>query len=738
MHGSGRVGLPVQAGGHGAHDRRAAGVAVAMTQRREHSGVGSNLEAEVDRASILIVDDRPDKLLALRAVLEELQQEIVTAASGEEALKQVLQHDFAVILLDVNMPGLDGLETAQLIRNRRKSAHTPIIFITADFQDDAHSRRGYSLGAVDYIGSPVVPEILRAKVRVFVDLFLLARQAERQAQQHLALAEEKAARLAAERSSQRLAFLARASAALAGSLDVDATVREVGHLVVPQLCDVSMLVMTDVDDEPRRLPQFAYDGGPTGVSTRPIGEPLDATLRAIVDRVATTGAQHRVPASGESATTLFPDGQRAHSVVAMPLAVRGRVLAVIVLGMTGARAFEPDVTSLAADVAGRAAAALDNALLYHRIQESDARKNEFLAMLAHELRNPLAPIANAVHVLKVAGGDQDKVTWARDVIGRQLKQLTRLVDDLLDLSRITRGKIELKLDVIDAAEVVAAAVETSRPIIDAQRHALSVNAPDSPLAVRGDFARLAQVLGNLINNAAKYTDPGGTLEVDLQREGGNVVFRVRDSGMGIPATALSMVFEPFTQIERTLDRAQGGLGIGLTLVRRLVEMQGGSVSAHSAGAEQGSEFVVRLPAVEASSEAIAHNVVHTEAPPTTDLPLTVLVVDDNADVAESTAILLRVAGCNVHVAHDGRAALATLDSVQPDAVLLDIGLPGMDGYQVAARMRERPEFKRTLIVAVSGYGQDEHQARSRLAGVDHHLVKPIDPAAVMRIISREP
>ena len=690
--------------------------------------------ASTERASILIVDDRPDKLLALRAVLEELEQNIVTAASGEEALKQVLLQDFAVILLDVNMPGLDGLETAQLIRNRRKSAHTPIIFITADFQDDSHSRRGYLLGAVDYIGSPVVPEILRAKVRVFVDLFLLARQAERQAQQHLALAEEKAARLAAERASQRLAFLARASAALAGSLDIDATVQEVGHLVVPHLCDVSMLVMTDADDEPRRLPQFAYDGGPTGVATRPIGEALDPTLRAIVDRVAATGAQHGVPNADESRTVVFPDAQRAHTVVALPLAVRGRVLAVLVLGMIGQRAFESDVASLAADVAGRAAAALDNALLYHRIQESDARKNEFLAMLAHELRNPLAPIANAVHVLKVASADHDKVAWARDVIGRQLKQLTRLVDDLLDLSRITRGKIELKLEPIDAVEVVGAAVETCRPIVDAQRHALRVNVPDATVAIRGDFARLSQVLGNLVNNAAKYTDPGGTIDVSLEREGRDAVFRVRDSGMGIPPNALATVFEPFTQLERTLDRAQGGLGIGLTLVRRLVEMQGGSVSAHSAGPEKGSEFIVRLPVVEAARETIAHNLPRSEAPEMSDLPLTVLVVDDNADVAESTAILLRVAGCNVHVAHDGHAALATLDAVQPDAVLLDIGLPGMDGYQVAARMRERPDFKRTLIVAVSGYGQDEHQARSRLAGVDHHLVKPIDPAAVMAIL----
>src|SRR5688572_3871906 len=391
MHGSGRVGLPVQAGGHGAHDRRAAGVAVAMTQRREHSGVGSNLEAEVDRASILIVDDRPDKLLALRAVLEELQQEIVTAASGEEALKQVLQHDFAVILLDVNMPGLDGLETAQLIRNRRKSAHTPIIFITADFQDDAHSRRGYSLGAVDYIGSPVVPEILRAKVRVFVDLFLLARQSQRQALQHIALAEEKAARLAAERATQRLAFLAKASAALAGSLDVDATMNEVVRLVVPQLGDVAVLVIAGGDDRTRHAAHVAFDAGPDGVVSRPVGELLDASLRAIVDRVLATGVPETLPRSGGDPghAIAFPEGHRAHSVVAIALGGHGRGLAVLVLGMTGTRRFDTDTVSIATDVAGRAAAALDNALLYHRIQESDKRKDEFLAMLAHELRNPL-------------------------------------------------------------------------------------------------------------------------------------------------------------------------------------------------------------------------------------------------------------------------------------------------------------------------------------------------------------
>jgi CheY-like chemotaxis protein len=314
--------------------------------------------------------------------------------------------------------------------------------------------------------------------------------------------------------------------------------------------------------------------------------------------------------------------------------------------------------------------------------------------------------------------------------------LTRLVDDLLDLSRITRGKIDLKVEQLDAGDVVQAAIETCRPLIDAQGHALELRLPDTPIGIRGDFARMAQVLGNLVNNAAKYTEPGGRIDVDVLREGCDAVFRVRDTGMGIPAAQLATVFEPFTQLDRTLDRSQGGLGIGLTLVRRLVEMQGGSVAAHSAGHGHGSEFTVRLPAVDAAGRA-------APASPTAGIvddgaatgAKTVLVVDDNPDVAESTAILLRVAGYDVQVAFDGKAALAAVDKSAPHAVLLDIGLPGMDGYQVAAKMRERPALAHTLIVAVSGYGQDEHHARSRMAGVDHHLVKPIDLDAIVTLLA---
>ncbi|HVF63821.1 MAG TPA: response regulator [Casimicrobiaceae bacterium] len=709
-----------------------------MTESSEATGGRevAQREASAERAPILVVDDRPDKLLALSSVLEELGQDIVTAASGEEALKHVLAQEFAVILLDVNMPGLDGLETAALIRKRRKSAHTPIIFITSDFGDDAHSRRGYSLGAVDYIASPVVPEILRAKVRVFVELFLLARQAAHQAQQQLALAQERAGREAAERSAQRLAFLARASGALAASLDVQATAREIGCVVVPHLCDVALLTFTARDDQPQSTHHITHVGSDGDVTSRPLGETIDASLLSMIDRVAATGVLQELLDGKADDTIALPDHREAHSIVVMPLNVRGHAIAVLTLAMTGYRRFDADAISVGVDVAARSSAALDNAFLHQRIQESDQRKDEFLAMLAHELRNPLAPIANAVHVLKAAGSGDETVSWARDLIGRQLKQLTRLVDDLLDLSRITRDKIELKLETLHVADLVTAAVETSRPLIDAQQHTLNVSLPEAPVTVRGDFARVTQIFGNLINNAAKYTDPGGTIDVELARDGDHAVFRVRDTGVGIPAHALATVFEPFMQLDRTLDRSQGGLGIGLTLVRKLVEMQGGSVAAHSAGSGKGSEFVVRLPlvrapgvgsAVTAGSSAIAND--------TVGAPLTVLVVDDNNDVAESTAILLRFAGCNVHVAGDGKTALAALDALRPDALLLDIGLPGMDGYQVAARVRERPEFQRTLIVAVSGYGQEEYQARSREAGVDHHLVKPVDAATVMKLLS---
>ena len=402
-------------------------------------------------------------------------------------------------------------------------------------------------------------------------------------------------------------------------------------------------------------------------------------------------------------------------------------------GHPGAK-FDADAFSIATDLASRAAIALDNAQLYAKIQEEDRRKDEFLAMLAHELRNPLAPISNAVHILQVSDKDPAKREWATEVIGRQLKQLVRLVDDLLDVSRITRGKIDLKVEAIDAAKVVAAAVETSRPFVEASEHTLKVLLPPKPLALKGDFARVAQILANLINNAAKYTDKGGRISLTAAREGADVIFRVRDTGMGIPQNLLSHIFEPFTQIDRTLDRSQGGLGIGLTLVRRLVEMQGGRVFAYSDGPNQGSEFTVCLPAADSTPRAKdATDVsIRSSALP---LDLRVLIVDDNRDVAESTAALLRLEGCEVHLAHDGEEALRVVHRLHPAAILLDIGLPKMNGFEVAERIRSEPGLRDTLIVGVSGYGQEEHRLRSKQAGFDHHVVKPIEPSVLTGLLA---
>ncbi len=457
--------------------------------------------SEPGKANILVVDDRPDKHVVFRAILEELDQNVYSATSGEEALRQVLQRDFAVILLDINMPGLDGLETAALIRSRTKSAHIPIIFITADYTDEVRISKGYSLGAVDYLSSPVVPGILRSKVRVFVDLYLFAEQAKRRAEEHLALAEERAARSVAERANARFAFLAQASAALSRSLEFDATARELLRLAVPFLADAAALTFPGEEGIDART-ELAWSGALTAETL--CSESVPAVdcgwWRDAIARVLGSGVCESFPdiagpqptggrGGGPNTQPEIPRGSPLHSLVIIPLLARGRTIGVISLGTTSAgRAIDADLVAVASDVASRAAIALDNALLYRKIHGQDRRKNEFLAMLSHELRNPLAPITNAVHVLQTNGSDAKRHDWAREVIGRQVKQLSRLVDDLLDVSRITQNRIELKIEAVDVAEVVAVAVETVRPLIDAQEHALSVLLPEQPMRVRGDFA----------------------------------------------------------------------------------------------------------------------------------------------------------------------------------------------------------------------------------------------------------
>jgi PAS domain S-box-containing protein len=369
------------------------------------------------------------------------------------------------------------------------------------------------------------------------------------------------------------------------------------------------------------------------------------------------------------------------------------------------------------------------------LQEADRRKDEFLAMLGHELRNPLAPIRNAVHVLRLFGPADEQQRWARDVIQRQAEQLSRLVDDLLDVSRITGGKIQLVKERVEITVVVARAVETSRPLIDARRHDLRVTLPTESLPVEADVTRLAQVLVNLLNNAAKYTEPGGRIGLAIERAGGDVVVRVRDTGVGIPPEALPRVFDLFTQAQRTLDSAQGGLGIGLSLVKRLVELHGGSVEAHSEGPGKGSEFTVRLPLLGGAGCGVGNEQPGRTAHPAPRArqPRRVLVVDDNRDAAETLALLLRSAGHEVCLAYDGVEALAAAEGFGPEVAFLDIGLPGLDGYEVARRLRQRPG--KLLLVAVTGYGQEEDRRRAHAAGFDRHLVKPVDPTVLQELLA---
>jgi len=515
-----------------------------------------------DRTNILIVDDLPEKLLVFQTILEDLGQNLVMVRSGSEALAEVLRREFAVILLDVNMPDIDGLETASLIRQYKRSAHTPIIFITA-YADEMQTSKGYSLGAVDYILSPIQPDMLRSKVRVFVELFQLQQRTRQMADERIALAQAEAARRAAEETSRR--------------------------------------------------------------------------------------------------------------------------------------------------------------------------KDEFIAMLSHELRNPLAPIRAATEVIRRVAAPEPTLTRASEVINRQVSHLTRLVDELLDVSRISQGRVTLKREQVDLERVITHGVETARPLIDSRKQKLAVALPGAPVWVSGDFVRLSQVVANLLNNAAKYTHEGGRIEISASANEGQAVIVVRDDGAGIDSHLLPHVFDLFVQGERSLDRSQGGLGIGLTLVRHLVELHQGRVEADSKGAGRGSEFKVRLPCIAAVGQPGAEPVAVVDAPA---VGRRVLVVDDNVDAAESIAMFLRLEGHEVKVVIDGYQVISAATVFAPHAVLLDIGLPGLSGYEIARRLRQQPEHADTALIALTGYGQKDDRERAMAAGFDYHFIKPADPSAVQAAIHR--
>jgi signal transduction histidine kinase/CheY-like chemotaxis protein len=703
-------------------------------------------EAEGERRlRVLLVEDDEDDYVLTRDLLAEIPGcgfELEWASGYDAALEALGPGRHDVYLFDYRLGRHDGLEL--LAEAVARGCKGPVILLTGQGEREV-DLKAMKAGAADYlVKGQIDAALLERALRYAVE-----RQRDQDAlrQMHAALEDRVRERTAAlQRANDKLRFLAEASTALAVLVDHESTLGKVARLAVPFFADWCVV---HVAGEGGRMSQVAAHADPAQEELLVrLGEgfPPHRGARSPVARALKTGrpellAEAAGPLAGaaesaEHRRLLEQLGPR--SALLVPLTVRGEAVGVLAffLGASG-RSYGPDDLPLAEDLARRVAVALDNARLYKEVQDAARRKDEFLAMLAHELRNPLAPVRNALHIVRMRGNERRQgVRQAWEIVERQVEHMVRLVDDLLDVSRITRGKINLQKEPVAVATVVKRAVEGSRPLLEARGHTLEVAMPQDAGRVEGDPIRLAQVLWNLLNNAAKYTPEGGRVWLTVAKGHGDVTIRVRDTGMGIPPEVLPKVFDLFTQTERTLDRAEGGLGIGLTLVRQLTEMHDGRVEAFSEGPGRGSEFVVRLPLLPETGSV---------APGGDDRPgaglarapaqRRILVVDDNRDSAESLATLLRLVGNDVRTAHDGAEALAVAAAYQPDLMLLDIGLPVLNGYEVARRLRTEPGYGRPVLVALTGYGSDEDRRRSLVAGFDHHLVKPVDFDTLQQLLA---
>jgi PAS domain S-box-containing protein len=697
------------------------------TERSEKPRARSHLLD--DQVRVLLVDDDVRNLETLEAALAQTGCQLMRAQSADEALLLLLEYDFAAIVLDVKMPEMNGLELAQLIKGRKRNRDVPILFLTAYLLDEQDILAGYRLGAASYLTKPLHPEILRSKIAIFADLYRKRRE--------LMLANEELEHQVAEREKAEAA-LRRANQELeirvAERTAEVVRANEVLHANQKRLrvaLDAGRMGTWEMDELERAATfddmQCALLGLPPGTSTLRESDFFRLILSedAELVRQAMDLARARADEGGGSFEVEFRITRPADGSVRWLLA-RGSVA-------TEADGRVMRTAGVSFDITDRKEAE-------EALQEADRRKNAFLATLAHELRNPLAPISNAVHLLLIKGQSDPDLRAARDVIARQTRQLSRLVDDLLDISRITQDRLELRKEHVTLEQVVRSAVETSRPLIDLEGHDLRVELPREPVVLDADLTRLAQVISNLLNNAARYTERGGRISLVATRDASGIMIRVTDSGIGIPAEMLPQVFDMFVQGTSGRSRSSGGLGIGLALARRLVELHGGTITAHSAGPDAGSEFAIHLPVtVELETDTAASDDGRDGAP---QAALRVLVVDDNRDAADSLATLLRMMGNDVRTAHDGLEAVAAAAAYEPDVALLDVGLPSINGYEVAQRIRARcaatdchaPERKPVLI-ALTGFGQEADRRESFNAGFDHHLTKPADLDALMKLLS---
>ena len=545
-----------------------------------------------------------------------------------------------------------------------------------------------------------------------------------------------------------LRFLAQASAELAGVADYQETLDRIARLAVPHFADWCAIDLLQADGSLKRVAAAHVDPDKAHLAHELHRRyPPDPKSPTGVWNVLRTGQGELIPEitqemlqqrARDPELLKIVQGLGLRSYIGAPLAVRGRTLGVasFVTAKSGRRYGQADL-ELAEDLGRRAGVAIENARLLDALRESDRAKDVFLATLAHELRNPLAPIWNGLSIIKRARGDIQRIENVGGIMERQVGQLSRLVDDLLDVSRIGTGKIELKREPTNLVHVIAAAVEISRPHIELAHHKLSISFPDGSTDLVADPARLAQVFSNLLNNAAKYTRRGGRIDVVVESSPDELVVRVRDNGTGIAPDMLGKVFGLFTQVTQPTERRQGGLGIGLSLVEGLVRLHGGRVQAYSGGVDQGSEFTVRLPRhrLRDAPEAAGKAAPSVPAPPQAQ-SRRLLVVDDNEDAASTVAELLRMSGNEVKIAHDGGSAVSVTAEFRPDLVLLDIGLPDINGYEVARRIRKLPGVRQPVLIALTGWGQQQDKDAAAQAGFDHHWTKPVDPQRLQELSAR--
>ena len=662
------------------------------------------------QASILMVDDRPANVLALEAILKPLGHKLVAAASGEEALKRLLDNEYAVILMDVQMPGMDGYQTVELIKQRERCQRVPIIFITAIYKDPEHVLKGYSQGAVDYLLKPFDPYVLRSKVSVFVDLFLKEQQLKREE----AALRERERGLETRRREERFRNLTESMPLCVWAARADGNI----HYANKAWLDYSGMTRE-------------HSGSLGGLAAVHPDQRKSARA-AWLESVA-----RGTPFEVEVALRRQSDGAyRWHLVRAVPERDEGGAIT----GWIGT-ATDIDDQKRAAETRARMLAAEQHA---REVAETANRtKDEFLATVSHELRNPLNAIVGWARMLRSGVLDPPGAERALEAIERNAQVQTKLVEDILDVSRIITGKLRLRIAPTSLSTVVSAALDTVRPAAEMKEIQLDVQLDPSADAVTGDSDRLQQVVWNLLSNAIKFTPRRGKVKVRLQRVGSEAEIRIGDNGVGIDPAFLPHVFDRFRQADSTSTRSHGGLGLGLAIVRHLVELHGGSVRAESGGEGKGATFMVRLP-VRAIGFGGSERPLGPRTPAAASLDglpsldgLRVLFVDDQLDARELVSELLRVYGAEVIAVESAETAMRAIENDSPDVLVSDIGMPREDGYELIRKIRARQPDKGGSIpaLAVTGFAGPDDNRRALAEGFQKYLAKPIDPAELVSLVA---